>query len=209
MRRRRAGVLIAIEGIDGTGKSTLQRELARRWRRSGYRVRLTQEPADVELGRRGQRTGASDPWAGAMYFTLDRILSRPAVERALAGPRVVLSDRSYYSTIAYQGSLLSTRERRRLAEIQRKVTAAPDRVVLLRLDPDEAMRRLGSRGSRRSPLERRRILTRVARAYDRLAREHRWLVVDARGSPAEVAEAVDRPLLRLLRRRLGAGRRRR
>ncbi len=102
----RAGVLVAIEGIDGVGKSTLQRALAARLRREGFVVGLWHEPTDARLGHRAQLAGTSDPWTAAMFFTLDRALARPRLERLITRSDVVLADRSFYSTLAYQGSAL-------------------------------------------------------------------------------------------------------
>ena len=187
------GRLIALEGIDGAGKSTLARALSRAIRRRGLSVRLHREPADATLGSLAQRVSPKDPWTGAVYFTVDRFLARPALERALARHDVVLTDRSFYSTLAYQGSALSPRERRRLADLQRSATREPDRVVLLDLPPREAVARLGGRPGARGPLERLRVLERVGRTYRTLAREGRWLVLDARRPVSElVGEVIER-----------------
>lgn len=192
-RGRARGRLIALEGIDGAGKSTLRDALAAELRRRRYSVALHREPSDAKLGELAQSVSRDDPWTGAVYFTVDRYLARPGLERALARSDVVLADRSFYSTLAYQGSALPLRERRRLAELERTATRRPDRVVLLELPPKVALRRLGSRARARGPLEARRTLERVAREYRRLAGP-RWIVLDAR---APVGELVARTLDRL------------
>jgi thymidylate kinase len=131
-----------------------------------------------------------DPWTGGVYFTVDRHLARPALERALATHDVVLTDRSFYSTLAYQGSALAPKNRRRLESLQRRATVVPYQVILLDLDPREAVRRLGVRALRRGPLERRRVLGRVARAYRALARRKGWIVVDAGRPTSDVVRDV-------------------
>jgi dTMP kinase len=178
--RKRRGTLIALEGIDGVGKSTLARALARAMRRRGLSVGLRREPSDPRLGAMAQSAAAEDSWTGAVYFTVDRHLAAPDLERDLRRYDVVLQDRSFYSTLAYQGSALSPRDRHRLEQLQRSSTRAPDRVLLLDLAPEEALRRLGARGARRGPLERLPKLRRVARAYRVLAGAHHWQVLDAR-----------------------------
>jgi dTMP kinase len=192
-KRPRRGRLIAIEGIDGSGKSSLVRGLGRALRRHGWSVALRHEPADRSLGLLAQLAGRADAWTGGVYFTLDRFLARPELERDLASNDLVVTDRSFYSTLAYQGSALGLRERRRLAALQRLASIEPDRVVLLDLAPEAAIRRLGGRSGGRGPLEQRAILRRVARSYRALARSGGWIVVDA-GLPRAVvlAEALHR-----------------
>lgn len=199
--------LVALEGIDGAGKSTLGRRLSAAWRRRGYAVRLRREPADPRIGRLAQEAGARDAWTGAVYFTVDRHLARSSLERDLDRHDVVLTDRSLYSTLAYQGSLLTRSERRRLLALERAATVLPDTVVLLDLPVERALPRVGKRNAlgrmARGPLERRRTLARVARAYRTLARRGRWVVLDARHSPTRLLEEA------LLRIDLPSPRRRR
>lgn len=187
------GWLIAVEGIDGAGKSTFIQGLRRAWRRQGKRVALWREPVDPALGRQAQAAGARDPWTGALWFTVDRARAAPRLELALRGADVVLSDRSFYSTLAYQASALPARSAAILTRLQPRVARRPDRVIWLRLHPELALARIAARQRPRSPLERRRTLERVHRAYSHLARSGRWLVLDARADPdALVAEATRR-----------------
>lgn len=190
LRGGRRGRYVAIEGIDGAGKTTLVRALARLLRRRGVSVAVRREPNDARLGRLAQRASVGDPWAGAVYFTLDRILARPSLEADLNQHDLVLTDRSFYSTLAYQGSAIDARGRRRLEAMQRTATRSPDRVFLLRLAPPDALARLGRRGGGRGPLERRRTLVRVDRAYSVLAARSGWRTLDARRDPHELARDV-------------------
>ncbi len=190
MTARTRGTLVALEGIDGVGKSTLLRALARALRRRGLSVGVRREPTDRRLGALAQSAAAEDSWTGAVYFTVDRHLAAPDLERALRRYDVVLQDRSFYSTLAYQGSALPRGERRRLEQLQRSATRPPDRVVLLDLAPREALRRLGARGAHRGPLERLANLRRVASAYRSLARRHDWEVLDAGAPTAELVRIV-------------------
>lgn len=180
-KRRRRGRLVALEGIDGAGKSTLARAIATSLRRQGYSVALRHEPSDPRLGSLAQSVSRDDAWSGAVYFTVDRFIARPALERDLSKHDVVLTDRSFYSTLAYQGSTLAPQERRRLHELERMATREPDQVILLEIPSRLALRRLGGRKHVRGPLEERATLARVARAYRALARDPRWVVMDARG----------------------------
>jgi dTMP kinase len=189
--RGRRGRLVAIEGIDGAGKSTLARAIVAALRRRGFSVALRHEPSDPKLGALAQTVSKDDAWSGAVYFTVDRYLARPALERALSRHDVVVTDRSFYSTLAYQGSTLAPHEQRRLNELERSATHAPDQVILLDLPLSAALHRLGGRRRVRGPLEQRTTLERVARAYRTLSRSPRWVVLDARAPTRQlVREAL-------------------
>ena len=200
--------LVAIEGIDGTGKSTLQRALARRWRSLGLRVLELQEPSRGPTGRRAREASGKDPWTAAMAFTEDRRRRRKRIEGALRRGTVVLLDRSFYSTLAYQGSALPPPQRRELAQLQREATVVPDRVILLTLPIRIAEARLLRRGGQRDPTERREVLRRAARAYRHFAKAAAWLVIDARLSPREILDRLDRRLTPWTLRRVSRIRRR-
>ncbi len=209
MTHAKRGTFLVIEGIDGVGKSTLLRRLARSLRHRGLSVAVRREPSDSRLGALAQSAAAEDPWTGAVYFTVDRHLAAPALERDLRSHDVVIQDRSFYSTLAYQGSALPARDRRRLTQLQRAAAREPDRVILLDLPISEALRRLGGRDRRRGPLERERTLRRVAAAYRGLARSRRWQRLDARAPPDELLRRVLDGLDLLPAPRRGRSRRRR
>jgi dTMP kinase len=199
----RRGRLIVLEGIDGGGKSTLVDGLVGRLARRRWPVARWHEPTDPDLGVRASKADRADPRHAAMLFTLDRTIARPELERLLSSADVV-ADRSFYSTLAYQGSRLAPGDRMELEALQRSATVPPDLVILLDLPPEEAMRRIGSRGQKRSPLERLATLRRVARAYRAYARKERWTVLDARRPAGELAEHAARAVAD----RLGPPRRR-
>lgn len=104
-----AGMFIAIEGGDRTGKSTLAASLAARWEAAGLTVRRSREPGGTKPGRKLRRL-VKDPryvfpdWAEAFTFLADRALHVEQVIRpALAAGEIVLCDRFADSTLAYQG----------------------------------------------------------------------------------------------------------
>jgi dTMP kinase len=186
----RRGRLIVLEGIDGSGKSTLADALVLRWTERGRPAVRWHEPTDPEIGARGAAADRDDPRRAAMLFTLDRTVARPQLESLLAKSDVV-ADRSFYSTLAYQGSRLNPTDRRALETLERAITLPPDLILLLDLPPTEALRRVGRRGGARSPLERLATLRRVARSYRSYARAERWVVLDARRPSAELLEFAD------------------
>ncbi|MCI4353345.1 MAG: dTMP kinase [Thermoplasmata archaeon] len=200
------GALVAIEGIDGTGKTTLQHALAVHWRGRGLRVLELREPSRGPAGQRARHASRRDPWTAAMAFTEDRWRQRSRIDRALRRGTVVLLDRSFYSTLAYQGSALPVALRQVLEHLQRAVTVVPHRVVLLDVPLTTSWARMERRGGRRDPTERREVLRRAARAYRSMAREPGWIVLDARRSPDELVAQLDRRLTPWVLRRRGRSR---
>jgi dTMP kinase len=105
------GVFIAFEGGEGTGKST-QSKLLKKWlEQEGEKVVLSREPGGTDLGQGlrkillGHETGAISPRAEALLYAADRahhVFStiRPALDRG----DVVITDRYFDSSIAYQGA---------------------------------------------------------------------------------------------------------
>jgi dTMP kinase len=206
MTGSRRGLLVAIEGIDGTGKTTLQHALARLWRSQGLPVVEMREPSSGPSGRRARRASERDPWTAAMAFTDDRRLQRSRVERALGRGRVILLDRSFYSTLAYQGSALPPARRRELEQAQLEATIVPDRVVLLDLPLAVARDRMERRGTAKDPTEHHEVLRRAARTYRQLARRHHWIVLDARREARTLLGETDRRLTGWARRRTATAR---
>ncbi|MCI4366955.1 MAG: dTMP kinase [Thermoplasmata archaeon] len=195
-------MLIVLEGLDGSGKSSVARRLAARWRRRGIAVVRRREPANPSLGRAALSLAPHDAWASAMLFSLDRLLARPQIDRALRQGRVVLQDRSFYSTLAYQAHGLGPEEYRRIADLQAEVAVRPDRVIWLDLPAEAALRRVRARGARRDAVETTRFLRRVRTAYAGLQEPDRWIRLDATLPLSDVVGAADRGLEPFLRSRL-------
>jgi dTMP kinase len=191
---RMRGPLIVLEGIDGSGKSTVARRLAGRWRQRGLPVRLRREPGLSGFGRAALARARSDPWGSAAIFTLDRLLARSSIEQQLAAGRIVLQDRSYLSTLAYQASRLPEAERRRWEQLQERIALRPDRVLWLDVPPSLAIRRIRGRAGRRATVERLAFLRKVRAAYLDLEDPSRWSRVDASRPLDEVVAEADRKL---------------
>lgn len=109
--RLREGVLLAFEGIDGAGKTTQARRLEATLREAGYSVLYTREPTAGPTGQQIRRLiaagrGTLKPEEELDLFLRDREEHvADAIRPALARHEVVLLDRYYFSTMAYQGAL--------------------------------------------------------------------------------------------------------
>jgi dTMP kinase len=105
------GRFIIIEGIDGTGKSTLARAVGDALKSRGREVLLTHEPSDLPSGKlilerlaSGEFSTTAHEWMG--MFIADRRLSIDTIVRpALKSGKDVIQDRSMYSTLVYQGAM--------------------------------------------------------------------------------------------------------
>lgn len=138
---------IALEGGDGSGKSTVAKALANRLEAAGKDVILVREPGGTPLGEaiRGLLLDSDrlDDWAEVFLFAAQRAeLAREVIEPALEEGKWVVSDRTYYSSIAYQGRARGLGERE-IRDINEKGLAGtvPDHVFVLDVEPEDALAR--------------------------------------------------------------------
>jgi dTMP kinase len=160
------GILVALEGIDGAGKSTQAKCLAAMFRERGYAVTSLREPTLSPWGQRlraamatGRRVLA--PSQELDLFLQDRRYDVAAHLRpALAACQLVFLDRYYFSTMAYQGALgIEPESIRRLNETFAPV---PDLVFILLIPPTAALQRIRQgRGQTADAFEREDYLERV------------------------------------------------
>ena len=184
------GVLIALEGVDGAGKTTLAVSLAATLARFGRRVLLTREPTSGPAGTRLREYLAGSkrdltPVEELALFQADR---REHVEKtirpALAQGWVVITDRYYYSSAAYQGALGLDPEA--IISASEAFAPRPDLVVIFTLPlPLALARRLEARGGETQVSEVPVYLEKVAALYDTFQGPH-LKRLDASEPPAQV-----------------------
>ncbi len=194
-------LFLTFEGGDGAGKST-QAALLEAWLRArGETVLRTREPGGSELGLELRdiilhRKGHIAPRAEALLYAADRAhhvatVVRPALER----DEVVVQDRYLDSSVAYQGAgrTLNPVEIRSLS-LWAAEGLLPDLTILLDLDESEGRRRMDAAPRRydRLEAEEAEFHRRVREAYLELAdaEPDRFLVLDARRTPEDLAEAI-------------------
>jgi dTMP kinase len=189
--RDRAGLLLVLEGLDGSGKTTQAVRLEQRLRDSGIEVVRSREPTDGPIGRSlrgGSGSPVLSPEEELAAFEADR---RSHVEQriapALAAGKVVVLDRYYFSSAAYQGARGLDPEAILVAN--ERFAPAPDLVLLLTLSLEEALRRIAGRGDERSRFERRQFLERCGRIFDRIDRPY-LVRIDAARPENEVHQAI-------------------
>lgn len=196
------GLLIAVEGIDGAGKTTQVRLLAQAIERLGERVITSKEPTDGPWGRKIRESAAKGRLSldeELEAFVNDRIEHvQTVIQPALEAGKTVILDRYFYSTIAYQGS--RGRDIGQLQASMEKIAPPPDIVFLLDVDPAQAVRLISeSRNERPDEFEKIETLTRVRKAYNAI-QEPRIVRIDGSRPVEEVHEAV---IAELSRRAIG------
>jgi dTMP kinase len=189
------GFYLALEGIEGSGKSTLGRLLSERLADREIDTVSVREPGGTELGEELRRlvlhSGHVSPWAEAALFAASRAqLAAEVVAPALAQDRWVISDRSYYSSLAYQGGGrgLGVEAVRRLNETVLN-GVLPDLVVVLDVEPEVGFARETDRDRiGEGGLALQRV---VAQTYRELAAsDDKVMLVDAGTTPTELAAIV-------------------
>ncbi|HJQ76692.1 MAG TPA: dTMP kinase [Acidimicrobiia bacterium] len=138
---------IALEGVDGSGKSTVASALVDRLVATGARAILVREPGGTELGEAVRSllldSERLDDWAEVFLFAAQRAeLAREVIVPALETDRWVVSDRTYYSSIAYQGRARGLGEERVRSINETGLDGVlPDHVFILDVDPGVALQR--------------------------------------------------------------------
>lgn len=211
-RRRAAGcgLLVALEGGEGAGKSTQIRLLADALRGQGRAVRVTREPGGTPLGARIRELllHQEEPVsarAEALLFAADRAQHVDAViVPALRAGEIVITDRYVDSSLAYQGGgrELTVDQIKRLS---RWATGGlrPDLTVLLDVPADVGLARARGRGpADRLEGESVEFHERVRQGFRLLAEAdpRRYLVLDATAAADQLAEAVFAAVQQLLQR---------
>ncbi len=198
----RRGLLLALEGGEGAGKSTQARLLSIWLRDQGYDVEATYEPGATKVGMRLRALlldtahAGLDPRAEALMYAADRAehvrsVIMPAIERGA----IVVTDRYVDSSLAYQGAgrALPLGE---VTRINRWATGGltPDLTILLDLPPSDGLRRR-ARSADRLEAEPAEFHNRVRSGFRQLAdaEPRRYLVLDAtRPADALSREIQDR-----------------
>lgn len=199
-------MFITFEGPEGSGKTSQIQLLATFLRQQGYRVLATREPGGTRIGDQIRAclhdvaNTEMTPAAEVLLYSASRAQHvRELILPALAAGQIVLCDRFYDSTIAYQGYGRSL-DRAELRQITRFATGGlvPDLTFLLDMDVAHGLARRVANAAEmnRLDLEQLSFHRRVRAGYHDLAQAEpaRWVIVDA-DRPVEIVQVELRHFL--------------
>jgi len=207
--RRRRGVFITVEGLDGCGKTTQIERLVRRLRQRGFDVEQTVEPGGTRIGEQirrillDARNQEIVPVTELLLYFASRAQNvAEKIRPALEAGKIVVSDRYTDSTLVYQGIARGLGEEvvRQLHEIACG-GLDPDLTLYLDIDPEAGLARARHRnrgvrgdeaGQTRMDEQSAEFYRRVRRGYLELARREpqRVRLIDASRGMEEVERDV-------------------
>jgi dTMP kinase len=191
------GLLVAIEGIDGAGKTTLAIRLAEQLRAEGFEVVASKEPTSGPHGQALRATAAAgrlDPHSELQLLLADRADHvRALITPALARGAVVLLDRYYFSNAAYQGAAGLDVEH--VLAVNEAFAPRPDLLLLLDLPVAEGLARIAGRGDRANAFEQAETLQRVREVFLDLIVRHGRLIDAGQAADAVFDEAREALML--------------
>jgi dTMP kinase len=164
------GLLVVLEGIDGTGKSTVAAMLAQWCGERGLACVLSREPTNLSHGRKlreSMETGRFSLEEELELFRLDR---KEHVERsigpALAENHIVILDRYYWSNAAYQGARGA--DVGRIIAANEAIAPVPDLILFMDIEVKESIARIHGRGDAPNDFEGREYLEKVRAIFQAL-----------------------------------------
>jgi dTMP kinase len=174
---------IVFEGIDGAGKST-QIQMLKEWlEANGFRVDTLVEPTDSEVGKlireilqRPDATTERLQKTLALLFAADRML---IMDRLEDESKIIISDRSFISSLAYQ-------EPAEWVEVLNRYAKKPDLLILMDLDVAKSV----ARTSGKDTFENEEFLTGVKENYLNLAKNYTHEIIDANNGVNKVSSDI-------------------
>ena len=194
------GLLVVLEGIDGAGKSTQIRRLGLLARALGFECIESREPTYGQYGRLLRESAAVERLSRTREHELLLLDRREHLDTlvapALARGAVVLLDRYYFSSIAYQaGPGLAAEQIRADNEA---FAPRPDLLLILDLPVETGLARIGARGDRPNAFEAVATLQHCREVYRSFAGESYARMIDASADADAVTAQASAALVRKL-----------
>ncbi|MBN2087619.1 dTMP kinase [Candidatus Peregrinibacteria bacterium] len=167
-------MFIAFEGLDGAGTTTHSKHLAERLEAEGHSVLLTNEPTGSEpigtlIRDVLQHKYEISAESLQLLFSADRADHlKNKILPALAEDKIVITDRYFFSTLAYGGLSVDVDW---LKEVSKNFPI-PDLTILCECDTDTCLNRIGGRGETPELFEKREKLIKIGKNYHELSEEY-------------------------------------
>lgn len=194
MQQLKRGILVAIEGIDGAGKTTQTSILADKLNEQGYDSTILKEPTDGKWGQKIRRLALENrdlsPEEECQLFLADRMEDvEKNISPALRMNKIVIMDRYFYSNMAYQGAL--GLDMKRIREANESFAPIPEIVIILDVAPKIGQSRLVN-GRRETPnnFEKLEYLEKVRSKFDEMANFKNVQKVDGSRPIEDVAAEI-------------------
>lgn len=194
-------MFIAVEGIDGSGKSTLTNLIGQKLSSLGLKVYITKEPTERFKVTREESSRHDVQTATELFFrfTEDRLFHQKELGSGLNSHDVVLTDRYLASSLAYQGVLIeplfkSPEETVKwMLQVSSIIKIRPDLTLYLDIDPETALKRIANRGEF-SGFEDAEYLSKV-RNYYQIVLDNNVVILDGTAGIEEIAEDAVRIII--------------
>lgn len=201
MIRLKKGMLIVFEGIDGAGKTTQAEALKERLNQRGLRVIFFREPSEGKWGRlirqKAVQEDSLSPEEELDLFQKDRQENvRLNLKPALKKRKMVLLDRYYFSTMAYQGAKGIDPEL--IRSLNQKFAVEPDLVFIMDIEADKGLKRIQNRKSRDLLFEREDYLIRVREIFNKIQGEN-IRHIDARLLQKDITDIIEKEILQYIK----------
>ena len=196
LRRRERGIYIVIEGISGSGKGTQIKLLSQKFQAIDLHVEIVREPTDNyrlfrDAWQKNHNIKLKDPMVMKFLLMADRYqLMEEKVKPALEEGKVVISDRSFVSTLVYQ---CETEYDIAVTAFDHRFSILPDLFILLDIDPNIAWERILKRKKKMGLYEDIDLLTQHRSKYKAISKKffgNQLVIVDSSSSQEIVANEI-------------------
>lgn len=187
-------MFITLEGIDGSGKTSIAKMLKEYFENSGNAVYLTEEPTQIIFDVKSIMEKELDPFTRTFIFMADRVEHIKIIREKLNAGYVVICDRYVDSTFAYQGAILKNFFKSNeeafeyMNSMYRPFALEPDKIIYLDVYPEIGIRRIQSR--KREYFEKIEYLQEVRNFYFYISKKRNYHMIDSNSALGKVWEEI-------------------
>ena len=179
-------LFITLEGIDGSGKTSIAKKLANFYEENGKNVFLTEEPTKLIMDVKSLMEKDLDVFSRIFIFMADRVEHIKLIKEKISSGFIVICDRYVDSTLAYQGAILKNilngneNAYNYMMNIYRPFSLEPDKIIYLDVDTRKGIERKDK--NKREYFEKLEYLKEVRNYYIYLSKIRNYIVIDSNNS---------------------------